>query len=150
MIAAQPIHAAALAAIHAASFPSGEQWDAGAMTAQLSQPGVFGWLEDSGGLILARVAADEAEVLTLAVVPEARRRGVGRMLLTQACAEAAARGAATMFLEVAADNDAARALYAALGFRPVGQRRAYYPGGVDALVLRRVHGGGSSPSAAPR
>lgn len=142
MIAAQGIHAPALAAIHAASFPSGEQWDADAIMAQLSQPGVFGWLDDTGGLILARVAADEAEVLTLAVVPEARRRSVGRALLTQACTEAAAREARTMFLEVAADNNAARALYAALGFVPVGQRRGYYPGGVDALVLRRVLTGG--------
>ena len=134
--AADAAHADALAAIHAAAFPAGERWDAGAMAGQLAQPGVFGFIAATGGLVLARVAADEAEVLTLGVMPAARRTGLGRALLDQAMAAAAARGAAWMLLEVADANVAGRALYAASGFAVVGRRRRYYPGGGDALVLR--------------
>ena len=134
--AAGAVHAEALAAIHAAAFPVGERWDAGAIAGQLAQPGVFGFIAAVGGLVLARVAADESEVLTLGVVPLARRTGLGRTLLDRAMAAAAARGAVRMLLEVADANVAARALYAASGFAVVGRRRGYYLGGGDALVLR--------------
>ncbi|MEO1469220.1 MAG: GNAT family N-acetyltransferase [Pseudomonadota bacterium] len=88
------------------------------------------------GLILLGLAADEAEILDLGVVPAARRRGLARALLDMALAEAARRGARTAFLEVAEDNAPARALYARAGFAEVGRRPAYY-GRTDALVLRR-------------
>ncbi len=136
MRAAAPAHAAALASIHAEAFPPGARWGAEAMALQLALPGAFGWIDPAGGMVLARVAADESEVLTLAVMPGARRQGVARRLLARTMAEAAERGAASMVLEVAAGNDAARALYAAAGFRPVGRRPGYYAGGTDALVLR--------------
>ena len=83
------------------------------------------------------MAADEAEILTIAVAPAAHRQGIGAALLAAAMAQAALRGAAAMFLEVAEGNAAARALYAAAGFRQSGRRRRYYPDGADALVLRR-------------
>jgi ribosomal-protein-alanine N-acetyltransferase len=80
--------------------------------------------------------------LTLAVAPEARRRGLGRALLDAGLAAAAASGAEAMFLEVAADNAAALALYAGAGFDRVGLRRGYYPrvagSAADALTLRRA------------
>ncbi len=137
LIPAGSAHAAVLAAIHAAAFPPGEAWGADAMVLQLGLPGCFGLLHPEGaGLVLARVVATEAEVLTLAVLPAARRAGVGRALLRAAVAMAAARGAVELFLEVAADNGAARALYDAAGMRAVGLRRRYYPGGRDAVVLR--------------
>lgn len=136
MIAAEPLHAAALAAIHGAAFPPGERWGADAMALQLALPGAFGWLDPAGGLVLARIAADEAEVLTLAVLPGLRGRGIGRALLDRAMATAAGRGAGAMFLEVGEGNAPARALYAAAGFAEVGRRRRYYRGGADALVLR--------------
>ena len=136
MIAATPAAAEALAALHAAAFPPEDAWDAAAFAAQLALPGVFARLHPDGGLVLARAAGDEAEILTLAVVPTARRAGLGRALLAAATAEAAACGAQVMFLEVAAANAAARALYAASGFVPVGRRRRYYADGQDALVLR--------------
>ena len=88
---------------------------------------------------MARAAGDEAEILTLAVAPQARGRGLGRTLLRAAIIRAQAIGAQTMFLEVGADNPQALALYAGLGFAKVGTRKAYYSthsGGTDALVLR--------------
>lgn len=132
------LHAAALAALHALAFPPDERWDAAAFAAQLALPGVVGLIDPSGGMVLARVAADEAEILTLCVAPEARRRGAARALLEAAADWAANAGAGAMFLEVADGNLAARALYAACGYREVGRRRRYYPGGEDALVLRRA------------
>jgi ribosomal-protein-alanine N-acetyltransferase len=127
-----------MAAIHAACFPPEARWGADAMALQLGLPGAFGFIDARGGFVLARVAADEAEILTLAVMPAARRGGLARGLLRRAMQEAAEAGAASLFLEVAADNAAARALYADEGFCRVGQRLRYYPGGGDALVLRRM------------
>lgn len=124
-----------MAAVHALAFPAAGRWDAAAIAAQLAQPGVFGLIEPQGGMVLAREAAGEAEILTIAVAPEARRRGVGRALMLAAAGMAAARGAQAMFLEVAETNAAARALYESLGYRPVGRRKRYYPDGADALVL---------------
>jgi ribosomal-protein-alanine N-acetyltransferase len=137
-----PCHGDTLAAIHAVSFA--EPWSTADFARFLTQPGVIGWVAGSGdaqGFILLRRAAEEAEVLTLAVDPAARRQGLARRLLDHALEDLRARGCAACFLEVAADNVAARALYAASGFAPCGRRRGYYrranapPG--DALVLRR-------------
>ncbi|MCB2136718.1 MAG: GNAT family N-acetyltransferase [Rhodobacteraceae bacterium] len=100
--------------------------------------GVF-LLAESDGFLLARVVADEAEILTLAVDPTRRRRGAASRLLAAFGAEARARGAATAFLEVAADNEAALALYAGAGFLRRARRKGYYkvPGRqpVDAEIL---------------
>ncbi|MGX9966386.1 GNAT family N-acetyltransferase [Roseomonas sp. F4] len=125
------------ARLHAASFPVGEAWGADAIALMLELPGCFGVLRPGQGFVLARVAADEAEILTLAVVPAARRAGLGAALLAEAMAGAVLRGARAMFLEVSAGNVAARSLYAAAGFAEVGRRQRYYPDGSDALVLRR-------------
>lgn len=133
---AGPAHADALAAIHAAAFPPCERWGADAMALQLALPGVFALLDPRGGLVMARVAADEAEILTLAVHPHCQRQGIARALLAEAGATAAAHGAVAMFLEVALRNTAARALYAAAGFAEVGRRRRYYADGDDAMVMR--------------
>jgi ribosomal-protein-alanine N-acetyltransferase len=123
--------AAVLAALHAACFA--DAWDAKAI-AQLLAGGAFAFHGDSG-FVLARVAGGEAEILTLAVAPPARGRGLGRALLQAAIARAKAQGAEAVFLEVGADNPHALALYAALGFAKVGLRKAYYASG-NALVLR--------------
>lgn len=139
-------HADVLAAIHRAAFPPREAWSREVMALQLGVPNAFGFLSPAGGLILGRVAADEAEILTLAVMPAARRRGLGAALLHAAMARAAHLGAAAVFLEVSVANAAARPLYAAHGFREAGLRRRYYDDGTDALVLRaplrRDHAGG--------
>jgi ribosomal-protein-alanine N-acetyltransferase len=127
---------APLAVLHAVSFP--DPWDAAAITALLGTPGTFAF-HHPNGFVLARIAGDEAEILTLAVAPAARGQGLGRTLLQAAINQAQARGAITMFLEVGIDNPAALALYSGLGFTRVGARKAYYgaqSGSGDALVLR--------------
>ena len=131
-------HAAAMAAIHRTAFPRGEAWGTDAIALQLALPGVIGWVDGRGGMILARVAADEVEVLTLAVAPAARRRGLGTRLLDAAMTLATLRGARIAFLEVSISNVAARTLYARAGFTPTGRRPRYYADGTDALVLRRT------------
>jgi ribosomal-protein-alanine N-acetyltransferase len=135
LLLASPAHAGVLAALHALAFPPAARWDAAAMAAQLGLPGVFGLLHLDGGMVLARVAADEAEILTLGVAPATRRRGVGRGLLLAAGRHAASLGARAMLLEVADRNAAARALYAGTGYREVGRRARYYDDGSDALVM---------------
>ena len=121
-----------LAVLHAACFP--RAWDAAALSDMLAGAGAFGFVHDDG-FVLARATADEAEILTLAVAPRARGKGLGRTLLQAAINKAKTMGAVTMFLEVGADNPHALALYAGLGFAKVGMRKAYYEGR-DALVLR--------------
>ncbi len=128
--------APALAAIHAAAFRDDEAWGAAVFDSQLAQPGCFALIDAAGGMLLARVTADEAEILTLAVAPPARRGGIGSALLASAMRRAAAGGAVAMFLEVASGNLPAQALYENAGFVRVGRRARYYPNGGDALVLR--------------
>lgn len=127
---------AALAALHATGFERG--WSAAALADLLDQPGVM-VMTAPDGFILIRVVADEAEILTLAVHPQARGRGQGARLTRQAAAAAAAAGARRLFLEVAEDNTAARALYRRTGFESVGRRPRYYARAgaapVDALLL---------------
>ncbi|MGA3398587.1 MAG: GNAT family N-acetyltransferase [Acetobacteraceae bacterium] len=127
---------APLAAIHADAFPPREAWGEDAIALQLAMPGVFGLLHPLGGMILARVTEDEAEVLTLAVAPEVRRQGVAGALLAAAMATAREQAARTMVLEVAIGNAAARALYERAGFVEAGRRPRYYADGGDALILR--------------
>ena len=103
--------------------------------AHAGMPGVFALLDAEGGMVLVRVAADEAEILTLAVAPGARRRGLGRRLMQAAAAQAREVGASRLFLEVSSRNAAARALYQSQGFTQAGRRRRYYADGSDALVL---------------
>lgn len=128
-----------LAALHAQAFDA--PWTAEAFADLLNQAGVFVEAED-GGFILVRVVADEAEILTLAVRPQARRQGVATRLVEAAAARAAGRGANRLFLEVAETNEAARGLYGRCGFETVGRRRGYYSDtaggpGIDALILAR-------------
>ncbi len=134
--AAGPAHADWLAAVHSAAFPAPEAWSGTAFTDLLRLPGVFGLMHRDGGLLLARVVADEAEILTLAVAAGQRRRGLARGLMQAAQDLAAQAGAAACYLEVAETNAPACRLYDGLGYRLAGRRRAYYPDGVDALNLR--------------
>jgi len=124
-----------LAALHAALFADG--WSAHDFRRFLGDPAVFGFGAGHPaltGFILCRMAVDEAEVLTFGVARPARRRGVGRRLLSAALSEAARRSAAHMFLEVAEDNDAARKLYESAGFVRAGRRPAYYHDATPELV----------------
>ncbi|MEQ1707474.1 MAG: ribosomal protein S18-alanine N-acetyltransferase [Terricaulis sp.] len=131
--------AALLADLHARAFD--RSWSAAEIEAMLKNPVTFALRADGLGFVMAWVLVGEGEILTLAVVPEARRQGVGEALGAAACATAHSRGAETMRLEVAEDNAAARALYAKLGFEEAGRRRDYYANergaSVDAVIMRR-------------
>lgn len=130
-----------------------ETWHAAAVERTLATPGSFALLartpRRAAGLILARVAAEECEILWLVVPAPWRRRGIGRRLLRAALRSAAGHSAGTAFLEVSQDNRAALALYGSEGFRPCGRRRAYYGGGrqgnaCDALVYKKALASGET------
>ena len=124
--------AALLAALHATSFS--DAWSAAFMRDLLDGPGTFAFITDNG-FILARAAGGEAEILTIAVAPEQRRRSTGRALVRAAASHAQSLGATMVFLEVVTDNEAALKLYVGAGFEPVGHRKAYYQG-KDAQILK--------------
>jgi ribosomal-protein-alanine N-acetyltransferase len=133
---------AALSALHARCFTSPRPWTEAEFASLLADPLAFLMVEGDAGFLLGRAVAGEAELLTLAVAPEARRRGLGLRLVSRFLYQARLRGAESAFLEVGSDNPAAQAVYAKAGFAETGRRRGYYrsaDGGlVDALVLRRV------------
>jgi ribosomal-protein-alanine N-acetyltransferase len=146
VVAADSGHAAAIAAAHARLFD--QPWDRQSIAGLLDRPGAIAFAAkmagDSAiaGFIIGQVAADEAEILTAGVLPERQRRGVARQLVRELMAAAASRGAKRLYLEVAADNHPAIALYAGLGFDQAGRRKGYYarPLGAapaDALVMAR-------------
>ena len=131
----------AMASVHAQAFDA--PWDEAGMATMFSGAGAYAFVlvdGDPAGMVLCRAIGGEAEVLTLAVPPWARRRGIGAALMGAAMDEARARDAAVMFLEVDVGNEAAVTLYERLGFARAGLRKAYYDRGVDgradALVMR--------------
>lgn len=135
-----PVHAEIAAEIHRLSFA--QSWSAESIGELLAMPGAEGLLalqqDQPAGMILFRTAADETEILTLAVLPGKRRLGLASMLLVAASSSAGERGARTVFLEVAEDNAAAKALYRAAGFQIVGRRPGYYNAGADR-VAAEIH-----------
>ena len=139
--AATPELAGAMAAAHAQAFD--HPWDEAAFLEVMQGPGVFGFValaEDPVGVVLCRSVAGEAEVLTLAVPPWTRRKGVGQALMEAALGVLRAGGAGSVFLEVDIQNGPATRLYERLGFVRTGLRRGYYDRGAapraDALVMR--------------
>lgn len=139
--AVTPDDAPAMASAHAQAFDA--PWDEANFRELMAGAGAYGFLatdEDVLGVVLCRAVAGEAEVLTVAVPPWARRRGVGRALMQAALDTARARDSGEMFLEVDVTNAAAIALYEGLGFARAGVRKGYYDRGAqpraDALVMR--------------
>lgn len=130
-----------LSALHALCFTHPRPWSAGEFAVLLDSPGTF-VCGDATAFVLGRAIAGEAELLTLAVHPDARRQGLGRARLIDFETRAQAGGACEAFLEVASDNAGARALYAAAGYAQAGLRPGYYstPEGarIDALILRKA------------
>jgi ribosomal-protein-alanine N-acetyltransferase len=145
---------AAVTRIHAASFD--DAWSTPMLRRILAMPGAGGIVardgtgEDVVGFALSRIAGGECEILSLAVDPDHRHRGVGRTLLTAAIAWAQTLRASAVFLEVAEDNDVARTLYVAEGFEAVGRRPDYYrlrDGSLTAAItMRRGLAAGSKTS----
>lgn len=125
----------------------GEAWTTAQCMGMLSLPGA--WLTVASvagadsGFALARSTGEDAELLLLGTVPQARGRGVGGALLRSIIAEATARGVVNLHLEVRSGNEATR-LYRREGFEKVGERRGYYRGKTgqlfDALTFARKLG----------
>lgn len=93
------------------------------------------------GFVLVRTAADEAEILSIAVLPDRRGRGHGRWLMEEALRRLYREGSAVCFLEVDRDNRAAVGLYRSLGFAEAGSRKGYYrnrEGGAGTALVMRV------------
>jgi ribosomal-protein-alanine acetyltransferase len=126
-----------------------DAWSPEVMVAELSHPASY--------YLVARPDGDDAivgyaglragnrggdgDIQTVAVAPEHRGKGLGRLLVEALLSEARERLVSAVFLEVRADNDAARGLYASLGFQEIDRRTGYYqPDGVDALVMTLVLG----------
>lgn len=140
---ASPRDAGAIAALHAASFHRG--WSEQEVETLLLDRAVIAHRATLGGkfagFILSRQAADEAEILSVAITAGRRGRGFARGLLTLHLRRLAGLGAHSVFLEVDENNTPAIRLYRRAGFREVGRRPNYYPGAdgkpATALVLRR-------------
>jgi ribosomal-protein-alanine acetyltransferase len=126
-----------------------DAWSPEVMVAELSHPASY--------YLVARPDGDDAivgyaglragnrggdgDIQTVAVAPEHRGKGLGRLLVEALLSEARERLVSAVFLEVRADNDAARGLYASLGFQEIDRRTGYYqPDGVDAIVMTLVLG----------
>lgn len=132
----------AVMAIEISTFPD-DAWSPETMAREVDGPHGYylvaqaedGAIDGYAGL-LAPERAGQADIQTIAVTERARRRGLGRTLLLALVAEARRRGATEVFLEVRADNPGARALYESLGFTEIAVRPRYYPGGIDAVVMR--------------
>lgn len=133
------------AALHGASFA--HAWSAAEFEALLASKSAVGCAAvdasngELRGFALSRIAADEAEILTIAVHASFRNRGIGRALLADNVARLVALHVRALFLEVERANQPAIALYARVGFREVGRRTGYYrkPDGASeaALVLKK-------------
>jgi ribosomal-protein-alanine acetyltransferase len=142
---ATPVDVGAIMELETATFES-DAWSTESMSSELASqhtyylfafdPTTPAELAGYGGL-LAPQGSGDADIQTIAVAPAARRQGLGRTLVTAMLAEAVARGASQVFLEVRADNPNARALYDSLGFEQIAVRANYYqPDGVDAQIMR--------------
>jgi len=137
---ARALTPAAMAALHGRAFLGQSRgWSETEFAELLDSPHVF-VIGDARAFALGRVIADEAELLTIATDPDCLRQGLGRACLAAYETQAVARRARISFLEVAADNAAARALYEKTGYREASRRAEYYrrdTDAVDALILRR-------------
>jgi [ribosomal protein S18]-alanine N-acetyltransferase len=134
--------APALAALHAAALPPG--WPAADFAAYCSEPNRIVLKAQEGGAVLGlavlQIAADEAEILSIAVANEARRSGIGSAMIAACIESCEARSVSTVYLEVGEGNGAALALYGKMGFSILSRRPDYYQGGRSApetaLVMR--------------
>ena len=135
----RPSDAAAIAAIHGLSFQRG--WDEHEVYRLLIEKNVVAHRAVSGrkliGFIVSRLAAGEAEILSVAIAPAWRGRKLSRQLLDLHLRCLAGLGTRAVFVEVDEHNAPAVRLYRRAGFRDIGRRAGYYQGGANALVLRR-------------
>ena len=130
-----------MATTHAAAFTHSRSWSADEFAALLESPLTLA-VGDARSFALVRIIAQEAELLTIATHPDHQRQGLARRIMETWQREATARGAAEAFLEVAADNMPAQALYQSYGFAECGRRAGYYTRkgtpAVDAVLMQRT------------
>ena len=132
-----------LTELHAACFtaPWDQPWTERSFAEVLQMPGAGARIAALGsepvGFAVARLAADEAELLLIGIHPAHRRAGHGRVLLDYMVEALRVAGAAQLFLEVAENNRPAAGFYRAAGFEPVGRRPKYYQN-EDALLLKKA------------
>jgi len=133
-----PAHAAVIARIEADA--ASTRWSTASVRETLEHAATRGWVvyreDEVVGHLLTRIAGPTAEVLTLAILPSARRQGRAVALLGAAEATWRQSGVEDAFLEVRRSNDAARALYQQLGWEEIGSRPGYYSDGEDAVLMR--------------
>lgn len=141
---ATPADVDAIMAIEAPVFAH-EAWSSEAMARDVADSNCVYFVAEAGTEVVAYAGllcppgSGEADVQTIAVVPEQRSAGLGRRLMNELLATAEERRAKRIFLEVRADNPQAIALYVSLGFEEIAVRPGYYqPEGVDAIVMRRA------------
>jgi [ribosomal protein S18]-alanine N-acetyltransferase len=129
-----------LVALHQASFGAG--WDTATLSVFICSDLVLVCGEPIDAFIIVRQTLDEAEIITLSVAKESRGQGKARALLSAAFEQLRAKKAASIFLEVASDNEPAIILYRSTGFAQIGRRKGYYGRktgeNVDALVMSRA------------
>ena len=139
---ARPADAATIAALHAVSFRRG--WGEDEILQLLLDRTVVTQRTTAGGkligFIMSRLAAGEAEILSVAIAPGWQGRGLSRDLLDWHLRRLAGFGARAVYLEVGEHNAPACRLYRRAGFREVGRRQGYYEDGATALLLRRDFG----------
>lgn len=116
---------AAAARLYARAFPESRPWSESELATLVAGPQVI-LCGDASAMVIARVVLDEAEILTLATDPDQRRQGLARAVLHSCEDQLRARHVQSVFLEVAADNMAAQALYKGFGYSLAGERRNYY------------------------
>jgi len=130
ILAADPEDNPAMAEIHAASFP--RPWSEDEIASLLSGPGMQAWVakpegqSEIAGFLILREAAGEAEIITVATAPSARRTGAGHALMLAAIRHCRADGLERLLLEVGENNAPAIALYRSLGFRQISTRKGNY------------------------
>jgi ribosomal-protein-alanine N-acetyltransferase len=140
---ASPDRADDIAAVHARLFDP--PWDAVSIAQLIEHPAAAAFVAQVRepktlvGFVIGQITADEAEILSVGVAPDWQRRGIARHMIEGLVRAAQRAEVRRLYLEVAADNNAALKLYKGLGFAASGRRKAYYrrPGGrpVDAVVL---------------
>lgn len=136
-------HARALADLHKGCFPKG--WSHLEFESFFERAGVFAAMayqnQQPVGFVLCWLIEDQCDLLSMGVLPDNRRDGVGLMLLEYALDNARSLGAKHMMLEVNANNTAAQTLYEAQGFEKFSTRKGYYTNAdgslADAICLRK-------------
>lgn len=113
----------------------GSGWSHPQLVGALTRPGAVCVVDPDRGYVLGECVLDEVELHRIGVVPSQRRTGLGRDLFDRFVHAAVSLGAKRLFLEVRADNHAARALYASVGLGTLGERPRYYRDGCAAVLL---------------